>query len=134
MSMLDPSMPDGVHNWRDGKRILKEGDKLYIEGTDTLAGSYVASFTFSSVYLRLSLFRVVTLDKCIRLFSLFTSTPLSAAIKCATYNPAKCLGIENRKGTLRSGADADLVVVGKEDGRVLNTWVKGKEVWRADST
>src|ERR1700744_5053720 len=46
MSMLDPSMPDGVHNWRDGKRILKEGDKLYIEGTDTLAGSYVASFIY----------------------------------------------------------------------------------------
>jgi N-acetylglucosamine-6-phosphate deacetylase len=40
MSMLDPHLPDGVHEWRDGKRLVKEGDKLFIEGTDTLAGRY----------------------------------------------------------------------------------------------
>jgi N-acetylglucosamine-6-phosphate deacetylase len=41
MSMLDPHLPDGVHEWRDGKRLVKEGDKLFIEGTDTLAGRYL---------------------------------------------------------------------------------------------
>ncbi|KAG5727099.1 hypothetical protein E4T56_gene20348, partial [Termitomyces sp. T112] len=49
-------------------------------------------------------------------------------IKCATYNPAKCLGLENRKGTLRPGADADFVVLDRR-GTVLSTWVKGKEAW-----
>ncbi|QRW25182.1 carbohydrate esterase family 9 protein [Rhizoctonia solani] len=44
------------------------------------------------------------------------------AIKCATYNPAKCLGIEARKGTLRAGADADLVVMTAE-GEILSTWL-----------
>lgn len=42
--------------------------------------------------------------------------------------PGRCLGIENRKGTLRPGADADLVVLDCE-GVVLSTWVKGREVW-----
>ncbi|KAF9012527.1 Metallo-dependent hydrolase [Cyathus striatus] len=110
MKILDPHLKDGVHDWRDGKRFVKEGDKLYLEGTTTLAGS------------------VITLDKCVRNFSRFTGCSLGEAIKCATFNPAKCLGIENEKGTLRPGAHADLVVLSRE-GAVLSTWVKGKEVW-----
>ncbi|KAJ7287180.1 carbohydrate esterase family 9 protein [Mycena rebaudengoi] len=110
MKILDPNLRDGVHEWRDGKRFVKEGDKLYLEGTNTLAGS------------------VVTLDKCVRNFSRFTGCSLGEAIKCATFNPAKCLGIENKKGTLRAGADADLVVLDMQ-GDVVSTWVKGRQVW-----
>jgi len=111
MKILDPHLRDGIHEWRDGKRFVKEGDKLYLEGTNTLAGS------------------VVTLDKCVRNFTRFTGCSLGEALKCATYNPAKCLGIENKKGTLRAGADADLVVLDRK-GYVQSTWVKGKEVWK----
>jgi N-acetylglucosamine-6-phosphate deacetylase len=42
--------------------------------------------------------------------------------------PCRCLGIENKKGTLRAGADADLVVLDKA-GNVLSTWVSGKLAW-----
>ncbi|KAL0571552.1 N-acetyl-glucosamine-6-phosphate deacetylase [Marasmius crinis-equi] len=111
MKILDPNLHDGVHEWRDGKRFVKEGEKLYLEGTDTLAGS------------------VVTLDKCVRNFSRFTGASIGQALKCATFNPAKCLGIENKKGTLRAGADADLVVLSRE-GLVQSTWVKGQQVWK----
>jgi N-acetylglucosamine-6-phosphate deacetylase len=41
MKILDPHLKDGVHEWRDGKRFVKEGAKLYLEGTDTLAGRFV---------------------------------------------------------------------------------------------
>ena len=71
---------------------------------------------------------VVTLDKCVRNFTRFTGCSLGEAIKCATYNPAKCLGIENKKGTLRAGADADLIVLNRK-GYVQSTWVRGKQVW-----
>ncbi|TCD66659.1 hypothetical protein EIP91_001077 [Steccherinum ochraceum] len=111
MKILDPHLRDGAHEWRDGKRFIKEGDKLYLEGTNTLAGS------------------VVTLDKCVRNFTRFTGCSLGEALKCATYNPAKCLGVENKKGTLRAGADADLVVLDRK-GYVQSTWVKGREVWK----
>ncbi|EGN91868.1 carbohydrate esterase family 9 protein [Serpula lacrymans var. lacrymans S7.3] len=110
MKILDPNLRDGIHEWRDGQRFVKEGDKLYLEGTTTLAGS------------------VVTLDKCVRNFSRFTGCSLGEAIKCATFNPAKCLKIENKKGTLRAGADADLVVLDR-GGNVMSTWIKGKVAW-----
>lgn len=42
MKILDPHLKDGVHEWRDGKRFVKQGVKLFLEGTDTLAGRYVA--------------------------------------------------------------------------------------------
>lgn len=63
-----------------------------------------------------------------RNFSRFTGCSLGEAIKCVTYNPAKCLGIESKKGTLRSGADADLVVLDR-NGYPQSTWIKGKKVW-----
>ncbi|THH00199.1 hypothetical protein EW145_g7123 [Phellinidium pouzarii] len=110
MKILDPNMPDGTYDWRDNRRVVKEGVRLFIEGTDTLAGS------------------VVTLDTCVRNFVRFTGCTLGEAIRCATYNPAKCMGIENRKGTLRAGADADLVVLNRQ-GDVLSTWVHGRQVW-----
>jgi N-acetylglucosamine-6-phosphate deacetylase len=49
---------------------------------------------------------------------------IGKALKCLQ----RCLGIEDRKGTLRAGADADFVVF-DEDGYVLSTWVDGKVVW-----
>ncbi|KAF7976438.1 hypothetical protein HWV62_6869 [Athelia sp. TMB] len=110
MSVLDPHLPDGVHAWRDGVNFVKAGARLYLEGTDTLAGS------------------VVTMDTCVRNFVKFTGCTLGEAVRCATFNPAQCLGIADRKGTLRPGADADLVVL-DDAGRVLSTWVAGREVW-----
>jgi hypothetical protein len=41
MKILDPHLKDAVHKWRDGKRFVKEGVKLYLEGTDTLVGRCV---------------------------------------------------------------------------------------------
>ena len=43
MKILDPHLKDGVQEWRDGKRFVKEGAMLYLEGTDTLAGRCVSS-------------------------------------------------------------------------------------------
>ncbi|KAF8162371.1 carbohydrate esterase family 9 protein [Pholiota molesta] len=110
MKVLDPHLKDGIHEWRDGRRFVKEGDSLFVEGTRTLAGS------------------VVTLDTCVRNFSRFTGCSLGEAIKCATYNPAKCLGIEDKKGTLRPGAHADLIMLDRQ-GVVHETWIKGKKIW-----
>jgi N-acetylglucosamine-6-phosphate deacetylase len=38
MTVVSDEDPDGIHEWHDGRRFYKEGDKLYLEGTTTLAG------------------------------------------------------------------------------------------------
>lgn len=114
--LLDPSLPDGVYPWRSNQRVIKSGARLYLENTPypgTLAGS------------------VVALDACLRNFNKFTGCGLGEALRCATLNPARALGVEGRKGTLRPGADADLCVMDNE-GKVLSTWVRGKKVWERE--
>ena len=54
MKILDPHLKDGVHEWRDGKRFVKEGVKLYLEGTDTLAGRYVLRHPVYAVHVKLT--------------------------------------------------------------------------------
>jgi N-acetylglucosamine-6-phosphate deacetylase len=54
--------------------------------------------------------------------------PLHEAIKMATENPARALGLEKSKGCLRSDADADLVVVSPEL-EVLQTFCRGAQIF-----
>ena len=54
---------------------------------------------------------------------------LEEAIDKATINPAKNLKIENKKGSIALGKDADFVIIDK-DLNVYATYVNGKEVYR----
>jgi N-acetylglucosamine-6-phosphate deacetylase len=49
------------------------------------------------------------------------------AVAAATLRPARLLGVESERGTLRPGARADLVVLAS-DGRVAETWLGGARV------
>lgn len=51
--------------------------------------------------------------------------PVNSAINSCTKNPAECLGIENRKGSIKSGLDADLVVL-EDNYDVAQTYCLGK--------
>jgi N-acetylglucosamine-6-phosphate deacetylase len=50
------------------------------------------------------------------------------ALEAASLHAAKALGIENQKGTLNFGADADFIFLG-EDYSVWSTWIEGKCVY-----
>ena len=51
--------------------------------------------------------------------------PFNYAINSCTINPAKCLGIDNRKGRIGVGYDSDLVVL-NDDYSVYQTYCLGK--------
>ena len=51
--------------------------------------------------------------------------PVDTAINSSTKNPAACLKIDDRKGSIKVGLDADLVVLDR-DYQVLQTYCMGK--------
>lgn len=51
--------------------------------------------------------------------------PFNYALNACTINPARCLGIDDRKGSIMAGKDADLVVL-DTDYSVLQTYCKGE--------
>ena len=53
--------------------------------------------------------------------------PIDTAINSCTNNPAACLRIDDRKGSIKVGLDADLVVLDR-DYNVLQTYCMGKEM------
>ncbi|WWD17688.1 N-acetylglucosamine-6-phosphate deacetylase [Kwoniella shandongensis] len=115
-TIMDPSLPDGVHPWRDGIKFRKEGLKVLVDGTNTLAGS------------------AAPLAPQVHNLSKFANIPIPEALLGATLRPAQLLGgeIARRKGQLTEGYDADLCVMDWQ-GKVLSTWVGGKEVWKDQS-
>jgi N-acetylglucosamine-6-phosphate deacetylase len=54
----------------------------------------------------------------------FGALSLHEAVAAATYRPARLLGLESERGTLRIGARADFFVFGP-DAKVRETWIGG---------
>ncbi len=81
-------MPDG--NYRLGTFEVKVKDGVCRDAEGRLAGS------------------TLTLDRAVRRM-VALGVPLAEAIRMATLNPARRLGLEARKGVIAPGADADLV-------------------------
>jgi len=68
---------------------------------------------------------VLTMDQALRNVMKFGRWELQDAVRAASSNPAKAVGISDRKGAIVAGADADLVVLSSA-GEVRNAIVKGK--------
>jgi N-acetylglucosamine-6-phosphate deacetylase len=68
----------------------------------------------------------LTLDRALRNI-VGLGIPLADAVRMLTLNPAALLGIEFKKGALRVGADADVVLL-DEGLQLTNVWVRGEAV------
>jgi N-acetylglucosamine-6-phosphate deacetylase len=72
---------------------------------------------------------VATTDRLVRNMVQMAGVPLTDAIRMITRTPASILGIEDRKGSLIPGKDADIVIF-DEDIRIQMTMVKGRIIYR----
>jgi len=105
-------LPDGVYDWTNGDRIIKNGHILTLEGSDRLAGSSI------------------TLIECINNFLNWSGVTVAQALGAVTTTPARMLGVEDVKGCLEAGADADLVVLDEiVAGNGVRT-LKVDQVWK----
>lgn len=78
-----------------------------LKGTDTIAGS------------------TLHLNQALRIAVEEAMVPFETALNACTINPARCLRVDDRKGRLCAGYDADLVVL-RPDYQVEQTWCRGK--------
>jgi N-acetylglucosamine-6-phosphate deacetylase len=67
---------------------------------------------------------VLTLDKAVRNVTRFANTSLQNSIRMASLNPACVLGVQDRKGVLKVGADADIAIFSPQ-GEVVRTIIGG---------
>jgi N-acetylglucosamine-6-phosphate deacetylase len=68
----------------------------------------------------------LTLDRALRNIVKLGAS-LEDALRMLTCNPAKLLGIENKKGRLHANADADIVLL-NEDLQVTQVYTRGLPV------
>ena len=85
---------------------ISESGLAYLKGTDTIAGS--------TLYMNRGL-RILVEDALL---------PFDQALNSCTINPARCLGVDDRKGKLVAGYDADFVVL-EDNYDVAQTYCRG---------
>jgi N-acetylglucosamine-6-phosphate deacetylase len=73
----------------------------------------------------------LALDQGVRTVVNRVGVPLTEAVRMASHNPARELGLEDRKGRIAPGYDADLAVM-NGDLEVEMTLVGGRVVYRAE--
>ncbi len=80
-----------------------------LKGTDTIAGS------------------TLYMNRGLKILVEEAMVPFDAALNSCTINPARCLGLDHRKGKLAAGYDADIAVL-DADYHVVQTWCRGKKM------
>lgn len=111
-AMLLTGLPAGLYPTQDGRHLrLADGqDVATIDGVGLTGSAIMMLDALKNLMARLDL-------------------KLEDAIECATLTPARVLRIDDHKGRIESGKDADLVAI-DDQMRVLLTVVEGKVVYR----
>lgn len=107
-SLRAKGCPPNGHYTLGGHEIeIGEDGLARLKGTDRIAGS------------------TLRMNQGLRNLVEIAQLSFAQAINACTINPARCLGVDDRKGLLMAGYDADMVVLG-DDYSVLQTYCRGR--------
>ncbi|MGJ7045444.1 N-acetylglucosamine-6-phosphate deacetylase [Thermoanaerobacterium thermosulfurigenes] len=106
-------------NLRDGLYQLGGQDVYVKDGAARLKSGVLAGST-------------LTLDKAIKNILSNTDLSLPESVALASYNSAKVIGVDDRKGLIKEGYDADIVIF-DENIEIKKTIVGGKIVYEKNS-
>lgn len=112
-SMRAAGMPEGpsiLGPLSDGQEVIVEDGVAKLMDKSAFAGS------------------VATADRLVRTMVQIAGCSITDAVRMITENPARIMGISDRKGSLKAGMDADVVIF-DEDINVRNTIIEGKIVY-----
>lgn len=107
-SISAAGLEDGEYRLGGLKVYVREGIARLSDGT--LAGS------------------TLFMNRAVRNFIEFTGVSLPEAVRAASLNPATLLGVDERKGSIEEGKDADIVIF-DEDLEIHYTIIGGKIVY-----
>lgn len=103
--------PPGGNYTLGGHSIeIGEDGLARLKGTNTIAGS------------------TLKMNQGLRILVEEALIPFETALNSCTLNPARCLGVDDRKGRLTAGYDADIVVLGDDYG-VMQTYCRGRRMY-----
>lgn len=112
-SMRAAGMPEGIYtlgSTNDGYSVIVEDGVAKLMDRSAFAGS------------------VACCDRLVRTMTNIAGVPLADAIKMMTQTPAKILKVDDVKGSLKVGKDADIVIFDK-DINIQRTIVEGRTVY-----
>ena len=112
-SMRAAGMPEGpsvLGGMADGQQVIVEDGVAKLLDRTAFAGS------------------VATADRLVRTMVQVAGCSMADAVRMITENPARVMGISDRKGALKSGMDADVVIF-DENVNIKNTIINGKIVY-----
>jgi len=108
-AMRAAGMPEGEYKLEDLTAFVKDGKATLADGT--LAGS------------------VLTMDVAVKNFMAATGADLHTIMPTFSLNPARTIGLDDCKGSIEAGKDADFVLLGN-DISVQKTIVGGRVVYQ----
>jgi N-acetylglucosamine-6-phosphate deacetylase len=107
-AMVAAGMADGEYRLGTARVAVVDGQARLADG-DSIAGS------------------TLTMDEAVRGAVSWLGLSVEEAVGLASANPARLLGLADRKGSIKAGLDADLIVL-DEDLRACGTIVRGEWV------
>ena len=107
-AMAGAGLPDGEYELLNQKVTVRSGKATLPDGT--IGGS------------------TATMISAVRTLVNEAGIPLQHALRMATINPAKLIGVESRMGSIQNGKEGNLVILDK-DLSVKKTFVKGNLVY-----
>lgn len=112
-SMRGAGMPEGpsiLGGLESGQEVIVEDGVAKLLDRSAFAGS------------------VATADRLVRTMTQIAGCSMPDAVRMITENPARIMGISDRKGSLKAGMDADVVIF-DENVNIKNTIIEGKIVY-----
>lgn len=113
-SMRAAGMPDGEYilgSHDRGRKVIVEDGVAKLPDRSAFAGS------------------VATTDRLVRTMVDFAGVPLIDAVKMMTLTPARIIHLDNIKGSIKEGKDADLIIFDKNI-HVLTTIIEGNVIYK----
>ena len=104
-------LPEGIYTYNNKKYSSKDGLASYLDGT--LIGSTMS-------------IRNIAMN-----FMNFTGAGFQEAIETVTINPARILGVSDRKGSIDVGKDADIVLIDRSFN-VHYTIIAGRLIYQKE--